>query len=356
MAQVYPIGVFPGDGQGPSVIRAARKVLGAVAELCGFGITFHEFPCSGAHYLATGELCPDEILAQLPEFPALLFGGVGHPEVTPGLLSREILLKIADTLDLYISQRPVRLMPGVKSYLRTKNNQAIDYVIIREHSGGLNGKMGGSVLKGTAGEIAQENLVYSRFQVERCLRYAFQVAASPHRKGRLTLSSKSSLQPHAYDLWSRVFHELGETEFPGIQRNYMEVDDICMQMVRYPESFDVIVTGNLTGDILANVGAVSQGGAGYAAIGSLHPGKTGMFGPMRASPEFYQDSPLQANPVAAILAAAMLLRYLGESAAATKIEEAVMITLASEVTGEGSVLSRFQTMEVADIILQRLPR
>ena len=356
MAQTYSIGVFPGDGQGPSVIRAAQKVLESAADLYNFKVSFREYPCSGAHYLASGELCPDPVLEELRELPAILFGGVGHPEVSPGLLSREILLKIADSLDLYISQRPVRLMPGVKSYLRTKNNQAIDYVIIREHSGGLNGKMGGCVLKGTPGEIAQENLVYSRYQVERCLRYAFQVAASPHRKGKLTLSSKSSLQPHAYDLWSRVFHEMGEAEFPHIKRNYMEVDDICMQMVRYPETFDVIVTGNLTGDILANVGAVSQGGAGYAAIGSLHPGKTGMFGPMRASPEFYQDSPLQANPIAAVSAVAMMLRYLGQESAANKIEDAVMITLASEVTGEGSILSRFQTMEVADIILQRLQR
>lgn len=354
MSQTYLIGVFPGDGQGPSVIRAAQKVLETAADRYGFKVRFREYPCSGAHYLATGELCPDAVLEELKETPAILFGGVGHTAVSPGLLSREILLKITDTLDLYISQRPVRLMPGVKSYLRTKNNQAIDYVIIREHSGGLNGKMGGSVLKGTADEIAQENLVYSRFQVERCLRYAFQVASSPPRKGKLTLSSKSSLQPHAYDLWSRVFNELGEQEFPHIQRNYMEVDDICMQMVRYPETLDVIVTGNLTGDILANVGAVSQGGAGYAAIGSLHPGKTGMFGPMRASPEFYQDSPLQANPIAAISAVAMMLRYLGEETAAHKIEEAVIVTLASEVTGEGSVLSRFQTREVADIILQRL--
>jgi len=356
MAEIYPIGVFPGDGQGPSVIRAAQRVLEAAASLYNFKVHFREFPCSGAHYLATGELCPDTVLEELKELPALLFGGVGHSGVTPGLLSREILLKITDTLDLYISQRPVRLMPGVKSYLRTKNNQAINYVIIREHSGGLNGKIGGTLLRGTPQEIAQENLVYSRFQVERCLRYAFEVASSPNRRGKLTLSSKSSLQPNAYDLWSRVFQEMGENEFPHIQRNYMEVDDICMQMVRYPETFDVIVTGNLTGDILANVGAVSQGGAGYAAIGSLHPGKTGMFGPMRASAEFYQDSPLQANPIAAISAAAMMLRYVGQETAALKIEEAVLVTLASEVTGEGSILSRFQTKEVADIILQRLQR
>ena len=354
MATQYTVGVFPGDGQGPPVIEAAKKVLTSAGVKFGFSIHFKEYPYSGDHYLKTGELLPDDALEELRELPAILFGGVGHPGVTPGLLSREILLKIADRLDLYISERPVRLMPGVKSYLRTKNSEAIDYVIIREHSGGLNGKIGGSTLKGTPGEIAQENLMYSRYQVERCLRYAFAVAASPNRKGKLTLSSKSSLQPHVYDLWSRVFKEIGEAEFPQIERNYIEIDDICMQLVRYPEIFDVIVTGNLTGDILANVGAVSQGGAGYASIGSLHPGKTGMFGPMRASAEFYETSHLQANPIAAIGAATMLLRYLGQDAAAAKIEEAMIITLATEVIAEGTLLSRFQTLEVAQMIINRL--
>lgn len=354
MSKQYSVGVFPGDGQGPPVIRAAQRVLQTAADKFAFSVDFIEYPYSGEHYLKTGELLPDSVIEELRELPAILFGGVGHPEVTPGLLSREILLKIADRLDLYISERPVRLMPGVKSYLRAKDSQAINYVIIREHSGGLNGKIGGTVLKGTPGEIAQESLVYNRFQVERCLRYAFQTAASPNRRGALTLSSKSSLQPHAYDLWSRVFREIGEEEFPQIKRSYMEVDDICMQLVRYPESFDVIVTGNLTGDILANVGAASQGGAGYASIGSIHPGRTGMFGPMRASAEFYETSHLQANPIAAIGAAAMLLRYLGETSAADKIEESMIITLATEVMGEGTMLARFQTMEVAQIIMNRL--
>lgn len=354
MSKTYQIGVIPGDGQGPSVIKAAQKVLEAVSKRHSFSVEFKEYPYSGAHYLKTGELMPEPALEELKEYPALLFGGVGHPDVPPGLLSRNILLKIADALDLYISERPVRLMPGVKSYLRTKNSQEIDYVIIREQSGGLNGKIGGSVLKGTPDEIAQENLVYSRFQVDRCLRYAFQVASSANRKGKLTLSSKSSLKPNAYDLWSRAFNGMGEAEFPQIKRSYIEVDDICMQLVRYPESFDVIVTGNLSGDILANIGAMSQGGAGYASIGSLHPGQTGMFGPMRASPEFYEISDKQANPISAIGAAVMLLRYIGQAEAASQIEEAMIVTLATEINGEGTLLSRFHTMEVADMIINKM--
>lgn len=354
MSKNYIIGVFPGDGQGPSIIRAAQKILKFIGDKQGFEIDFIEYPYSGAHYLQTGELLPDSVLSEIQDLPALLFGGVGHPEVTHGLLSRNILLKINDALDLFISERPVKLMSGVKSYLRTKDNKDIDYIIIREHSGGLNGKVGGSVRKGSSGEIAQESLVYGRFQVERCLRYAFQVASSPGRNHQLTLTSKSSLLPHAYDLWFRCFNEIGEAEFPKVKRNYIEVDDICMQLVRYPENFDVIVTGNLTGDILANVGAVSQGGTGYAAIGSIHPGKIGMFGPMRASAEFYELSDVQANPIAAISAAVMLLRYIGEAVAAARIEEAMIITLATEVIGEGTLLSRFQTMEVADMILNRI--
>ncbi|MGA0367982.1 MAG: isocitrate/isopropylmalate family dehydrogenase, partial [Kiritimatiellia bacterium] len=316
MPKSYEIGVIPGDGQGPSVIRAAQKVLEAAADRFNFSIQFREYPYSGAHYLKTGELLPDVVLEELRSLPALLFGGVGHPELPPGLLSREILLKIAENLDLFISLRPVRLMPGVKSYLRAKDTQHIDYVIVREYSGGINGKIGGNLLPNTPGEMAQEIGVYSRFQVERCLRFAFELAGSPGRRKQLTLTSKSSLLPHIYALWARIFHEMGEAEFPQIQRSYMEVDDICMQLVRYPENFDVIVTGNLTGDILANIGAISQGGAGYASIGSLHPGKTGVFGPMRASAEFYEVSDLQANPVAAIGSGAMLLRHLGETDAA----------------------------------------
>lgn len=354
MPPPIPIGVFPGDGHGPSVIHAARRVLETAAEVYGFKLDFREYPHCGARYLETGELLPDGILDELAGLPAILFGGVGHPKAPPGLLSREILLKITDALDLYISKRPVRLMPGVNSYLRNKGHKEIDYVIIREHSGGMNGKVGGTLLRGGPAEVAQESMIYSRFQVDRCLRHAFDLAASPGRRGHLTLSGKSSLLPRVHDLWRRAFEEIGEEEYPRVKRRYYSIDDICMQLVRDPESFDVIVTGNLFGDILADVGAVSQGGIGYAAVGSIHPGKTGMFGPMRASPDFYEVSNEQANPMSALGAAAMLLEHVGQPGAAARVEDAMMITTATEVIAEGAMLSRFLTAEVADMVINRI--
>jgi 3-isopropylmalate dehydrogenase len=354
METQIPLAVFPGDGHGPEVIRSAMRVLDAAGEAFGFGFDYSEFPCSGAQYMATGELRPNEVLARLESFPAILFGGVGHVRAPVGLLNREILLRITEHLDLYISLRPVRLMPGVKSYLRSKGPREIDYVIVRETSGGMNGKLGGSILKNTPDEIAQESMIYSRRQVERCLRFAFELAGQPGRRGQLTLSGKSSLLRHVYELWHRVFEEMGRAEYPKIRRQYYGIDDICMQLVRDPETFDVIVTGNLFGDILADVGAVSQGGIAYASVGSIHPGKTGMFGPMRASPDFYEVSANQANPMAAIGAAAMLLRHIGQAAAAARVEEAMMMTTATEVIGEGAMLSRFSTVEVGEMVANRV--
>lgn len=354
MQKTYSVAVFPGDGHGPEVMEAARRVLDAAGARFGFTLAYTSYPHSGAHYLQTGELLPVSVLETLPKFDGILFGGVSHPEVEPGLLAREILLKITRYLDLYISLRPVRLSPGVKSYLRNKGPQDVDYCVVRENSAGINGSVGGSMLTGTELEIAQETMMYSRMQVDRCLRFAFELASRSDRRGHVTLSGKSSLLPHVNDLWMRAFHELGGSKFPNIRRTYLGVDDISMQMVRYPEKFDVIVTGNLFGDILADIGAVSQGGVGYAAVGSIHPGKTGMFGPMRAGAEFYEDSTNQANPIAAISAASMLLRHLRENEAAARIEESIMAVTATEVIAEGTMLSRFTTREVADMVSIRI--
>lgn len=354
MSDTHSIAVFPGDGHGPEVIDAAVQILQATAARYNFTLNFTAFPHSGAHWLATGELLPDDILHQLPAFDAILFGGVHHENAPPGLLAREILLKITRHLDQYIALRPVRLFPGVKSYLRNKGPQQIDYCIVRENSAGINGTIGGTMLPRTDLEIAQETMMYSRQQVNRCLRFAFDLASRPDRRGHLTLSGKSSLLPHVYDLWTRAFAEMGDRDYPHINRAYLGVDDISMQLVRYPEQFDVIVTGNLFGDILADIGAVSQGGVGYAAVGSIHPGRTSMFGPMRAGTEFYQASSDQANPAAAISAAAMLLRHLRRHDAAARIEDSLMAATATEVIAEGTMLSRFTTREVTDIVIARL--
>jgi 3-isopropylmalate dehydrogenase len=354
MSNKYPIAVFPGDGNGADAIRAACRVLGTVADRFGFHLDVTEYPHGGGHYIKTGELLPDATLHGLANYRAILVGGVAHPQAEVGLLAREILMRMARHLDLYISLRPVQLYPGVKSLLRDKGPKQIDYILVRENSGGMNGQMGGSMLKGTPQEVAQETMSYSRFQVERCLRFAFQVASRPDRRGKLTLSGKSSVLPHVYDLWQRVFDEIGQNEFPRIRREYLGVDDLCMQLVKQPENFDVIVTGNLFGDILADLGAVTQGGIGYAAVGGIHPGKTSMFGPLRVGAELNDVPPDQANPCAALGAASMLLRHLGEHPAAAALEEAILLTTATLVTGEGAVLSRFTTREVADLVAGRL--
>lgn len=354
MSTKHTIAVFPGDGHGPSVIAAAREVLIAAADTQAISLEFTEFPYSGARYLETGELLPDETLSQLAGFDAILFGGAFHESAEPGLLAREILLKITRGLDQYISLRPVRLFPGVKSYLRNKGPQEIDYYVVRENSGGINGSIGGSMLEGTPTETAQETMVYTRFQVERCLRFAFELARRPDRRGLVTLSGKSSLLPHVNALWNRVFEEMGEREFPSVRRAYSGIDDICMQLVRYPEAFDVIVTGNLFGDILADIGAVSQGGVGYAGVASIHPGRTSMFGPMRAGGEFYDMTSTEPNPMAAISAAAELLRHLGYHDAADRVVDAMMTVTATEVIAEGTMLKRFRTDEVARMVIQRI--
>ncbi|KPK76429.1 MAG: 3-isopropylmalate dehydrogenase, partial [Phycisphaerae bacterium SM23_30] len=254
---MYKIAVIPGDGTGPEVVAEAVKVLTAAAEKFGFKYETTEYDFGGERYKRTGETLPDSALEELRSFNAILLGAIGHPQVAPGILEKGILLKARFELDQYINLRPVRLYPGVETPLKDKGPDQIDYVVVRENTGDLYSGAGGFTMKGTPQEVAVQSAVYTRHQVDRCLRYAFEYARRHGKKARgkgeentVALVGKTNVLTYIYDLWERAFHEMGDQEFPDIRRDYYHVDACCMWMVKNPEWFDVLVTGNMFGDII----------------------------------------------------------------------------------------------------------
>ncbi len=350
MSKTYRIAVLPGDGTGPEVTAEAVKVLHAAAGKHGFSVETADFDFGGDRYLRTGEVLPASAVSELSAFDAILLGAIGHPDVKPGILEKGILLRLRFELDQYINLRPVKLYPGVETPLKDKGPEDIDYVVVRENTGGLYTGVGGVSMKGTAHEVAVQSMVYNRMQVERCLRYAFAYARKRDRKRTLALCGKTNVLTHVYDLWERAFHEIGEAEFPDIRRDYYHVDATCMWMVKNPEWFDVIVTGNMFGDIITDLGAITQGGMGIAAGGNINPDGVGMFEPIGGSaPKYTGKNAI--NPLAAICAAAMMLDTLGEEAAARAIESAVTAvtpTMKSMAAGRMGVT----TTDVGDKVAQ----
>ncbi len=286
----YKIAVIPGDGTGPEVTAEAVKVLKAAADKFKFKVNLTNYDFGGERYKRTGEVLPDSAVAELGKFDSILLGAIGHPDVAPGILEKGILLKIRFDLDQYINLRPVRLFPGVETPLKNKGPNDIDYAVIRENSGDAYTGTGGVTMKGTPNEVAVQSAVYTRFQVDRCLRYAFEYARKYGKKARgkgekntLALCGKTNVLTYIYNLWERAFHEMGEKEYPDITREYYHVDATCMWMVKSPEWFDVIVTGNLFGDIITDLGAITQGGMGIAAGGNINPQGVSMFEPIGGS-------------------------------------------------------------------------
>ena len=351
MATTYDIAVIPGDATGPQSAREASKVLEAVAERFGFGVAFHEYPFGGDHYLATDELLPDSAIEEIGRSQGVLFGAIGHPEVKAGILEQGILLRLRQELDQYIYLRPVRLYPGVVHPLRDKGPSQIDFVIVRENTAGLYSGIHGTTGRGTPFETAVETMVYNRPQVERCLDYAFEVARRRERR-ELTLCGKSSVLTHVYDLWDRVFQETGEARFPDVRRQYNHIDEMCMRMLRAPEQLDVVVTGNIFGDILADLGAGMQGGVGIAAGGNINPEGVSMFGPVGG--DFTSDvAPRgEVNPIAAIAAAGMLLEQIGETAAAERVEQAIMYVTGSRLAGSDPTRHGFASSDIGDMVCE----
>lgn len=357
MANTYRIAVIPGDGTGPEVVNEGRKVLQAAAVRYGFNLEMTDFDFGGDRYLRTGEELPETAADELRRFDSIYLGAIGHPDVKPGILEKGILLRLRFELDQFINLRPVRLYPGVETPLKNKTPEQIDYVVIRENSGGIYTGTGGISMKGTPHEVAVQSMVYNRFQVERCLRYAFEYARKFGKKARgrgeantLGLVGKTNVLTYVFDLWERVFHEIGEKDYPDVKREYYHVDATCMWMVKSPEWFDVLVTSNMFGDIITDLGAETQGGMGIAAGGNINPQGVSMFEPIGGSAPKYTGKNL-INPLAAICAGAMMLETLGEIEAANAVEAAVKAVTGTKIKSLSAGKMGYTTSEVGDLVV-----
>lgn len=362
----YRIAVIPGDGTGPEVIREAVKVLDAACARYGFKLDKTWFDWGGERYLKTSEVLPADALDTLKKFDAILLGAIGHPDVKPGILEKGILLALRFGLDQYINLRPVRLYPGVDCPLKNKTPDDVDFVVVRENTEGLYSGMGGFQYKGTPNEAATQIMIATRHGVERCIRYAFELArkrgaAKPWRclkpedldkgfKSQLHLVAKTNVLTYAHDLWWRTFNEVG-AEYPDVKREYAHVDATCMWFVKSPEMFDVIVTENMFGDIITDLGAIIQGGMGIAAGGNINPKGVSMFEPIGGSAPKYAGKNV-INPLAAVCAGAMMLTELGESAAGRGIENAVMWATVNKIKSLSAGKMGYSTVQVGDMIAQ----
>lgn len=350
----YRIAIIPGDGVGPEVTREAVKVLKAVADKVGFKYHLVNYDFSGERYLRTGETLPDSALEELKEMDAIYLGAVGDPRVEPGILEKGILLKLRFELDQYINLRPVKLYPGVWTPLKDKGPEDIDFVVVRENTEGLYLGLGGFVKKGTSEEIAIQEMVNTRKGVERCIRYAFEYAKKRGKKKKVTLCDKANVLTYAHDLWRRVFKRVGE-EYSDIEKDYAFVDATCMWMIKNPEWFDVIVTCNMFGDIITDLGAMIQGGMGIAAGANINPEGVSMFEPIHGSAPKYAGKNV-INPMAAICAMQMLLEVIGEGKAAEMVEKAVKEVLASGKIKDLSTKSGLKTDQIGDMVVNSILR
>jgi len=356
----YKIAVMGGDGTGPEVTVEAVKVMDAAAAKFGFKVEKTDFDFGGERYMRTGETLPDSGVEDLRQFDSILLGAIGHPDVQPGILEKGILLKARFELDQYINLRPVKLFPGVECPLKDKKPEDIDYVVVRENTGDAYTGAGGFTLKDTPNEVAVQSSVYNRFQVDRCLKYAFEYAQKHGKKARgvgeentLGLVGKTNVLTYIYDLWDRAFHEMGKKDFTDIRRDYYHVDATCMWMVKSPEWFDVLVTGNMFGDIITDLGAITQGGMGIAAGGNINPEGVSMFEPIGGSAPKYTGMGV-INPLAAICAMGMMLDTLGEEQAAKEIEDAVRWVTGEKLKSLAAGRMGYSTSEVGDLVAQKL--
>ena len=346
---MYKIAVIPGDGTGPEVTAEAVKVLAAAAKRSGFTYETTPFDFGGDRYLRTGEVLPESAVGDLRGFDAILLGAIGHPDVKPGILEKGILLRLRFELDLYVNLRPVKLYAGVETPLKDKGPEHIDFVVVRENTEGLYAGAGGSLKRGTPDEVAVQESINTRKGVERCLRYAFEYTRTRNRRKTLTLCGKTNVLTYAFDLWERAFNEVGTADYPDVKRDYAHVDATCMWMVKNPEWFDVIVTDNMFGDIITDLGAMIQGGMGIAAGGNINPETVSMFEPIGGSAPKYTGQGV-INPMAAIAAAQMLLVHLGETDAATRVDAAIAHVVANKLTSMQAGKMGYTTSQVGDLV------
>jgi len=348
MARKYKIAVVPGDGIGSEVVAEGIKVLKALSKKHGIAFEFCYFDIGKDRYLKDGTLLPDETLHELKGMDAIYLGAIGHPDVTPGILERGIMLKLRFELDLYINLRPVILFPGVETPLKNKGPEDIDFIVIRENTEGLYAGSGGFFKKGSIDEIAIQESINSRKGVERCIRYAFQCCRERNKRKQLTLCGKNNILTYESNLWDRVFEEVHK-EYSDITTDYQYVDALCMWMIKNPERFDVIVTNNMFGDIITDIGAVIQGGLGIAASANINPGGTAMFEPVGGSAPKYTGLQ-KINPLGAISAAKMLLDYLGEKEAGEIILSAIKRVVKNDLKSMDAGKMGRSTTEVGDLV------
>lgn len=343
----YNIAVIGGDGTGPEVIAEGIKVLNAASKRYNFKTDLTYLDFGGERYLKTGEVLPSSAVEDLRKFDAIYLGAIGHPDVKPGILEKGILLRLRFELDQYINLRPVKLYPGVECPLKDKNPEHIDFVVVRENTEGLYAGAGGVLKKGTPDEVAVQESINTRKGVERCIRYAFEYCKKRNKDKKLTLCGKTNVLTFAFDLWERAFYEVAK-EYPGIKADYAHVDAITMWFVKNPEWFDVIVTDNMFGDIITDLGAMIQGGMGIAAGGNINPQGVSMFEPIGGSAPKYKGQNV-INPLAAICAGGMMLEHLGEDEAASTIEKAAMEVTGKRLKSLAAGKMGFSTTEVGDM-------
>jgi 3-isopropylmalate dehydrogenase len=350
------IAVIGGDGTGPEVTAEALKVLEAIASSEGIAYELQDYDFGGQRYLDSGEILPASAVEELKQHDAIFLGAVGHPDVAPGILEKGLLLELRFQLDQYINLRPVKLYPGVETPLKGKGPDDIDFVVVRENTEGLYCGVGGFLKKGTPEEIATQTAIYSRKGCERCIRWAFdytQERNNPAGK-RLTLVAKTNVLTFGHDLWDRTFQDVAK-DFPDVEADYNHVDACCMWMVKNPEYYDVIVTTNMFGDIITDLGAMIQGGMGVAAGGNLNPdpGGTSMFEPMGGSAPKYTGQNV-INPIAAIGAMGMLLEHSGQPKAGKRVLDAIQIVTGTKMESQAAGKMGHGTREVGDLVVAAL--
>ncbi len=350
------IAVIGGDGTGPEVTAEAVKVLQAVAKLEGFSYELQDFDFGGERYLKSGQVLPDEAVDELRAYDAIFLGAVGHPDVAPGVLEKGLLLKLRFQMDQYINLRPVILYPGVETPLAGKGPEDIDFVVVRENTEDLYCGVGGFLKKDTPDEVATQAAIYTRKGCERCIRWAFEFTRKrDNSKGkRLTLVAKTNVLTYGHDLWWRTFEDVAN-EYPDVEADYNHVDACCMWMVKNPEYYDVIVTTNMFGDIITDLGAILQGGMGVAAGANINPelGGTSMFEPMGGSAPKYTGRNI-INPIAAVAAMSMLLDQCGQEKAGRRVLNAIQLVTGKKMKSQAAGKMGYSTSEVGNFVVEAL--
>jgi 3-isopropylmalate dehydrogenase len=354
----YNIAVLGGDGTGPEVVAEGIKVLEAVKGKFKINFDFHYYDFGGERYLKTGKIIDSDDINELRKYDAIYLGAIGHPDVKPGILEKGLLLRLRFELDQYINLRPVKLYPGVDTPIKNKTPEDVDFIVVRENSGGIYTGHGGATLVGTPHEVATQVMVYDRFTVDRCLKYAFELKKKRSKQSKkyadkaITLVHKTNVLTFTGDLWFRAFNEMGEKEYKELKRDYAHVDATTMWFVKNPEWFDVLVTENLFGDIITDLGAMVQGGMGIAAGGNINPEGVSMFEPIGGSAPKYTGQHV-INPLAAIEAGRMMLDELGETEAASAIEKSVA-SACTKLKSLAAGKMGYSTEEVGDLVAGNL--